>query len=138
MVMLEKPRFADADPTIEDRLIIGPQQQTEALRAGNPLQEGEFVIIKDDPNAATWYCAEVRKILTDRIEVSYYSTCTPALENYQESPIRQKEKRLKEATFLRTWCMNRGTELPTTAPPITNHGRMKHFMVGGNTTRRHR
>jgi hypothetical protein len=46
MVMLEKPRFEDADPTIEDRLIIGPQQQAEALRAGSPLQEDEFVIIK--------------------------------------------------------------------------------------------
>ncbi len=30
MVMLEKPRFADADPTIEDRLIIGPRPQEEA------------------------------------------------------------------------------------------------------------
>jgi hypothetical protein len=71
MVMLEKPRFADADPTIENRLVIGPQLQAEALRTENPPQEGEFVIIKDDPNAATWYCAEVRKILADRIDVNY-------------------------------------------------------------------
>ncbi len=69
MIMLEKPRFSDADPTIENRLIIGPQLQAEALRTDNPIQEGEFVILKDDPNAATWYdCAEVRKILADRIE----------------------------------------------------------------------
>ncbi len=79
MVMLEKPRFEDADPTIEDRPTIGPQEQAEASRAGNPLQEGEFVIIKYDPNATTWYCAEVRKILADRIEVNYYTTFTPAL-----------------------------------------------------------
>ena len=138
MVMLEKPRFRDADPTIEDRLIIGPQQQVEASTAGNPLQEGEFVIIKDDPNATTWYCAEVRKILVDRIEVNYYTTCTPALGNYQEASITQKEKRLREATFLRTWCLNRGTGLPTTTPPITNHERNEAFMVGKNTTRRHR
>jgi hypothetical protein len=130
MVMLEKPRFADADPTIEDRLIIGPRPQEEALRMDNPLQEGEFVIIKDEPNATTWYCAEVRKILADRIEVNYYTTCTPALANYQESPIRQKEKRLKEATFFRTWCMNRGTGLPTATPPNTNHGRMKYLWWG--------
>ncbi len=26
--------------------------------------------------------------------------------------------------------MNRGTELPTTTPPITNHGRMKHLWWG--------
>ncbi len=121
MVMLEKPRFADADPTIENRLIIGPQLQAETLGAGNPLQEGEFVILKDDPNATTWYCAEVRKILADRIEVNYYTTSTPALENYQGSSSTQKEKRLKEATFLRTWCLDRGTGLPTTTPPTTNY-----------------
>jgi hypothetical protein len=37
----------------------------------NPLQEGEFVIIKDDPKAETWYCAEVMKLLADRFEVHY-------------------------------------------------------------------
>jgi hypothetical protein len=90
-----------------------------------------YVILKDDPNATTWYfCAEIRKILADRIEVNYYTTCTPALENYQESPIRQKEKRLKEATFLRTWCMDRGTGLPTTTPPTTNYGKMKYLWWG--------
>jgi hypothetical protein len=74
MIMLEKPGFADEDPTIANRLIIGPQMNSGATRATSPLQEGEFVIIKDDPNAGTWYCAEVRKILADRIEVNYYTT----------------------------------------------------------------
>jgi hypothetical protein len=130
MVMLEKPGFADVDPTIQDRLIVGPQPQEEALRMDNPLREGEFVILKDEPNAVTWYCAEIRKILADRIEVNYYTTCTPALADYQESTSTQKEKRLKEATFLRTWCMDRGTGLPTTIPPNTNHGRMKYLWWG--------
>ncbi len=131
MIMLEKPRFTDVDPTIGNRLIIGPQLQAEALRNENPLQEREFVIIKDDPNALTWYCAEVRTILADRIEVNYYTTCTPVLVNYHDSPIIQKEKRLKEAIFLRAWCMNRGTGLPTTPPPTTNHGKMKHVLWWG-------
>ena len=91
MVMLEKPRFADVDPTIQERLIVGPRTQEEALRMENPLQEGEFVILKDEPNAVTWYCAEIRKILADRIEVNYYTTCTPALAYYQESTSTQKE-----------------------------------------------
>jgi hypothetical protein len=56
---------------IADRIIIEPQVNTEASRVSNPIQEGEFVIIKDDPNAETWYCAEVRKILADRFEVNY-------------------------------------------------------------------
>ena len=37
---------------------------------------------------------------------------------------------MKEATFLRTWCMDRGTGLPTTIPPNTNHGRMKYLWWG--------
>jgi hypothetical protein len=36
------------------------------------LQEGEFIIVKDDPQANDQYCAEVRKVLADRIEVNYY------------------------------------------------------------------
>ncbi len=67
MVMLEKPSFTRGDPTIEDKINIEPQLNTEASRASNPIQECEFVIIKDDPNAETWYCAEVRQILADRL-----------------------------------------------------------------------
>jgi hypothetical protein len=130
LIMLEKPRFASEDPTIADRVIIGPQLNTEASRATNPIQEGEFVIIKDDPKAETWYCAEVRKILTDRLEVNYYTTATPALLEYRESSITQKEERLKEANFLRTWLLDRGKGLPTTTSPATNHGRMKHLWWG--------
>ena len=130
MVMLEKPRFVSEDPTIANRSIIGPQLNSEASRTANPLQEGEFVIMKDDPRAVTWYCAEVRKLLADRIEVNYYTTVTPALEEFQESSHMQREERLKEAHFLRTWCLDRGKGLPTTIPPATNHGRMKHLWWG--------
>jgi hypothetical protein len=63
--------------------------------------------MKDDPKTDIWYCAEVRKILADRIEVNYYTTATPTLEEYREYPILEKEKRLKGANFLRTWCVNR-------------------------------
>jgi hypothetical protein len=130
MILLEKPGFADEDPTIANRLIIGPQLNSEATGTISPLQEGEFVITKDDPEAGTWYCAEVRKILADRIEVNYYTTATPALLDYQGSSITLKEERLEEANFLRTWCLDRGTGLPTTTPPATNHGRMKHLWWG--------
>jgi hypothetical protein len=127
MEMLEKPRFVGEDPTIANRAIIGPQLNSEASRTANPLQEGEFVIMKDDPRAATWYCAEVRKLLADRIEVNYYTTITPALADYPESSIGERKERLGEANFLRTWCLDRGKGLPTTTPPISNHGKTKHL-----------
>ncbi len=65
--------------------------------------------MKDDPNAGDWYCAEIRKILADRIEVNYYTTATPALVNYQESTVNERSRSIKSATFLRTWCLDRGT-----------------------------
>ena len=50
----------------------------------NALKEGELIILKDDPEAKDWYCAEIRSILADRIEVNYFTTQTPALEGYDK------------------------------------------------------
>jgi hypothetical protein len=130
MILLEKTRMEAEDPTIADRLIIGPQALAGTMEATQPLQEGEFVIIKDDPNAPTWYCAEIRKVLADRIEVNYYTTITPALLNYSEASITQRKERLEEASFLRTWCLDRGKGLPTTTPPSTDHGKTAHLWWG--------
>ncbi len=131
MVLLEKPKEGDRDPTIEDRIIIGVQTFTDEIQLINPLQEEEFIIVKGDSNAHDWYCAEIRKVLADRIEVNYYTTITPPLERYTESNPGQKRKRLKDATFLRTWCLDRGTGLPTTTPPASVHGRLNHLAYGG-------
>ena len=126
MIMLEKPREVDEDPTIRNRMIIETQAHSTTLRITHPLQEGEFIIGKDDPNANDWYCAEIRKILVDRIEVNYYTTITPALASYKDATLRERSANIKSATFLRTWCLDRGTGLPTTTPPTTNHGRLNH------------
>jgi hypothetical protein len=40
MIMLEKPGFADEDPTIANRLIIGPQLNSRATSTTSTLQEG--------------------------------------------------------------------------------------------------
>ncbi len=39
-------------------------------------------------------------------------------------------KSIKTATFLRTWCLDKGTGLPTTTPPSTNHGKLHHLWWG--------
>ena len=130
MIILEKPRIPDYDPTIGNRTIIGTQLNDLASRTANPLQEGEFVIMKDDPNAKDWYCAEIRKILADRIEVNYYTTITPALLAYQKATLNQRISNIKAATFLRTWCLDKGSGLPTTTPPLTNHGKLNYLWWG--------
>jgi hypothetical protein len=127
MVLLEESKAGDHDPTIRDRTIIGAQRFTEDNQQINPLQEGEFIIVKDDPQATDWYCVEVRKVLVDRIEVNYYTTITPAIGRYTEANLNQKRKHLKDATFLRTWCLDKEIGLPKTAPPTTNHGKINHL-----------
>ncbi len=74
--------------------------------------------------------AEIRKILADRIEVNYYTTMTPALALYKDATLGERSSNIKSATFLRTWCLDRGTGLPTTTPPTTTHGRLNHLWWG--------
>ena len=88
------------------------------------------MIIKDDPNAKDWYCAEIRKILADRIEVNYYTTITPPSADYEGATLNERSRNIKMATFLRTWCLDKGTGLPTTTPPLTDHSRMNHLWWG--------
>jgi hypothetical protein len=88
------------------------------------LKEGELIILKDDPEAKDWYCAEVRSILADRIlEVNYFTTQTP-------STVRDRKVRLSEALFLRTWCLNGGKGDSTTTPPSTKYAQMNHLWWG--------
>jgi hypothetical protein len=94
------------------------------------LKEGEFIILKDDPEAKDWYCAEVRSILADRIEVNYFTTQTPSLEEHGKCTVRDRKERLSEALFLRTWCLNGGKGDPTTTPPSTKYARMNHLWWG--------
>ena len=85
--------------------------------ASIPFKEGAFVLTKDDPNAKDWYCAEVSRVLTDRIEVNYYTTVTPPLDEYADKSPTLRTKRLAETSFLRTWCFQMGGYNPTTKPP---------------------
>jgi hypothetical protein len=74
MVLLRKPRPDEYDPATFRELSIGTKNSSPQDIASNPLREGEFIILKDDPEAKDWYCAEVRAVLPDRIEVNYYTT----------------------------------------------------------------
>ncbi len=91
------------------------------------LKKGELIILKDDPEAKDWYCAEVRDILADRIEVYYFTTQTSALEEHGKCTVRDRKEWLSEALFLRTWCHNGGKDNPTTTPPSTKYARMNHL-----------
>ncbi len=73
---------------------------------------------------------EKPRIMDDRIEVNYYTTITPALAHYKDASAKERSKNIKAATFLRTWCLDKGTGLPTTTPPLINHGKLNHLWWG--------
>ncbi len=62
-----------------------------------------MIILKDNPKAKDWYCAEVQAVLPDRIEVNYYTTQVPPLTNYMIASKKDKMARIESVTFLRTW-----------------------------------
>jgi hypothetical protein len=82
----------------------------------SPIEEGEYVIIKDTKESKTWYCAQVMEKLPDRIKVSYYTTTTPTLANYAEVPYSKRLLRVQETIFLKTWASPTGEA--TTSDPL--------------------
>jgi hypothetical protein len=96
----------------------------------NALKEGEIIILKDGPEAIDWYCAEIRSILVDRVEVNYFTTQVPALERYNECSEETRIERLADAIFLKTWCLSRGKGEPTTTPPTSKYAQINHLWWG--------
>jgi hypothetical protein len=127
MILLRKPRPDDQDPVNYRERSQGTRISSAQDIAENPLKGGEFVILKDDPEATDWYCAEIRAVLPDRIEVNYYTTQAPPLANYETTSRKDRESRIEIATFLRTWCL-RGD--PTTEPPKSARARDKQLWWG--------
>jgi len=130
MVLLKKPRPSDADPELMKHQAIGTRLCTKDDLNLHALKEGEIIILKDEPEAKDWYCAEIRAVLADRIEVNYFTTQTPALEDYDECSNQKRKERLGEALFLRTWCLSGGKGKPTTSPPSTKYARTNHLWWG--------
>ena len=93
------------------------KRKPRAHHASIPFREGEFILTKDSPTEGDWYCAEINRVLVDRIDVNYYTTVTEPLEDYATASIAQRAKRLGETSFLRTWCLQVGGYKPTTKPP---------------------
>jgi hypothetical protein len=125
--LLKKPRPNDADPDFMKCQSMGTRLCSKDDSNLHALKEGEIIIIKDESEAKDWHCVEVRAVLADRIEVNYFTTQTPALDDYDECSIQKRKARLKEALFLRTWCLSGGKGEPITNPPSTKHARTNHL-----------
>ena len=78
-----------------------------------------MVITKDSVCARDWYLACIEEVLVNRITVSYYTTTTIPLPDFETATLQQRDLRLSKARFKRTW-INRTDKLPTAVPPPLN------------------
>jgi hypothetical protein len=116
MISLIPPKNIKDDPS-ETNLGHKPPHEHQSL-ALSPIEEGEYVIIKDSKESKTWYCAQVLEKLPDRIKVSYYTTITPSLTRYAKASYEEKLSRINEAIFLKTWSIPTGES--TTVEPVSS------------------
>ena len=130
MVLLKKPMPSDIDPEAARERSLGTRLSSVRDMRKNALKEGEIIILKDGPEAKDWYCAEIRSILVDRVEVNYFTTQVPALERYNECSEETRIERLADAIFLKTWCLSRGKGEPTTTPPTSKYAQINHLWWG--------
>jgi hypothetical protein len=130
MMLLKKPMPNDVDPETGRERSVGTRISSMKDMRKNALKEGELIILKDDPEAKDWYCAEIRSILVDRIEVNYFTTQTPSLEGYDKCSEETRKERLADSLFLRTWCLSSGKGEPTTTPPTSKYARTNHLWWG--------
>jgi hypothetical protein len=121
MISLVPSSEIKSDPSDSNREEKAPHaHQSIAL---SPIEEGEYVLLKDTKDSNTWYCAQVLERLPDRIKVSYYTTSTPALINYDKSSLKKRLQRLQELIFLKTWTLPTGEA--TTIDPALSRKRNK-------------
>jgi hypothetical protein len=112
MLSLVPPRQVDFEPeSIENSSNIPHMHRS--LTAS----EGKIVLLNDGNKAVDWYCAQVIKVLPTHILVHYYTTMTPAPENYAVASLKEKNRHITQAVFLKTWCIRGGSGYAITEPP---------------------
>ena len=104
MILLDRSLVTARDRSSIARSSVPPSFQKD----NSPPVEGEFIILQDIQNASSWYVAQVTEVLPDRIKTSLYTTMAQQLVNYSAASKKQRLKRLRSATFLRTWCLDNG------------------------------
>ena len=89
---------------------------------GEVPREGELVVIKDSSTEG-WFLSEVLRVLPNLVEVRYFTTPTPALENHEHCSVQKRSKRLSEICFRRTWHARFGKHVgrATYKPPHPNN-----------------
>jgi hypothetical protein len=88
-----------------------------------PFREGEIIICKGDEEAEGWYVAEISKVLDLKIQVRYFHTPSPPLEDYPNQDKVKVKTRLSQPHFRRTWYIHGGMKhgMAIMTPPFPNN-----------------
>jgi hypothetical protein len=121
MISLIPPKEIEIDPS--DACREGYPPHLHQSLTHTPIEEGEYIIIKDTENSKTWYCTQVLEKLPDRIKVSYYTTSTPSLPKYKGATYEERLQRMQGVIFLKTWAVPTGEA--TTVDPALYQRRSK-------------
>jgi hypothetical protein len=89
---------------------------------GEIPKEGKLAVTKDSSTEG-WFLSEVLRVLPNLVEVRYFTTPTPALENYEHCSVQKRSERLSEICFCRTWHVRFGKHVgrATYKPPYPNN-----------------
>jgi hypothetical protein len=93
------------DPTAETTF----HQEPALLKPGVKLREEELILCKTETADKAWYLAEVHKIYPEEIEVVYYTTPRQPLDDYATATSEQRQERLSQSRFRKTWFIRTGT-----------------------------
>jgi transposase InsO family protein len=109
--------LSEEDPSQPTVPKVSPQKEDI------PFREGEIIICKGDTDAEGWYVAEISKVLDLKIQLRYFHTPSPPLEDYGNQSEDKIEARLSQAHFRRTWYIHGGINHGKAAmtPPFPNN-----------------
>ncbi len=91
------PSKIKGDPSEINAIIRPPHYHSSIKKI--PIEEGEIVLLKDERDAITWYCAQVLEKLPDYVKVSYFTTETLALANYVGATLKERIRSFKGGCF---------------------------------------
>jgi hypothetical protein len=109
-MLIPEKRIRSIDVNCHDPTAETPLQAKPALfKPGVILREEELILCKTDKGDKTWSLAEVHKVYPDEVEVIYYTTPRKQLDNYETATPGERQERLSQSRFRKTWFIRTGT-----------------------------
>ena len=78
---------------------------------GETLHEENLIICRTETTDTEWCLAEISKIYTNEIELTYYTTPAPQTQDYTNAAKELRQNNLKNTRFRKTWYLSSGKNI---------------------------